>query len=72
MRHNHDPDQATRIGPGRHGPAQTIAKQPITFGTLCSHHVEDHGTSRETIKAATNVSAGHGLDLLRARRDSNP
>jgi hypothetical protein len=33
--------------------------------------VEDRGASQETIKAVINVSTGHGLDPLRARRDSN-
>src|SRR6266508_5539991 len=73
---NHDPDQATRGRTGQHGPArtatQTARRHRSTIGARRSHNVEDRGTSWETIKAVTNVSAGCGLDSKRARRDSNP
>jgi hypothetical protein len=69
---NHDPDWAGRKRTGQHGPAQTVAKHSSTIGAPRSHHLEDRGTCRERIKAGTGVSAGHGLDRWRARRDSNP
>ena len=53
----------------RHGPLRNSGS---LSDHKCSHNVEDRGTSWETIKAVAGVSAGHGLDLLRARRDSNP
>src|SRR5262249_55049547 len=69
---NHDLDRVARNSTGQHAPARTVAKQPSTTRAPRSHDVEDRGTCRERIKAVTNVSAGHDLDRLRARRDSNP
>ncbi|MEU0076294.1 hypothetical protein ABZY58_00100 [Micromonospora tulbaghiae] len=37
-------------------------KQRSTSGAPDVHIADDHGTCREAIKAAANVSAGHGLD----------
>jgi hypothetical protein len=75
-RAGHDPDWAARISTGQHAsartPAGTARRHGSTFGAPDSHNMEDRCTFWETTKAVTTISAGHGLDLLRARRDSNP
>ncbi len=78
--HRHHPvaqprQQHTR----RHGsaPIETRRHEPFRNSRAPAEHHgptmrEKHGTTQDANKAAIRVSAGHGLIMLCARRDSNP
>jgi hypothetical protein len=69
---DHDPDQAGRKSNGQHAAARTVPKQPSTRRAPRSQIMGNRAHLWDTKKAVSHVSPGHGLDLLRARRDSNP
>ena len=58
--------------PARFHSGPTRHRQRSTTGAPQPHMVEDRGTCRETIKAVTGVSAGHGLDLVARPKGFEP
>jgi hypothetical protein len=65
---NQDPDRAGHRSTGQHAAAQTFrnSRAPRSQNVGPQDRILGHK------KAVSRVFAGHGLDLLRARRDSNP
>jgi hypothetical protein len=60
------------ISPGQRVPSRTVPKQRITSGTHRSNIWKIAAHPGKRSRLVTGVSAGHRLDLLRARRDSDP